>query len=84
MTRKLFAGLLGLGIVMSAPSGAQNTADTAAAKKQLKSDQKADKQQSKADKVETKALGTKQQKKADKAQDKANKRAEKTYEPSPN
>jgi colicin import membrane protein len=83
MTRKLLAVLLGLGIVMSAPLGAQNTADTAAAKKQLKGDQKVDKQQSKADKAERKALGTKQQKKADKAQDKANKQAEKTYEPRP-
>jgi len=47
MTRNLFAGLLSLEIVMSAPIGAQNTADTAAAKKQLKSDQQANKQQSK-------------------------------------
>jgi hypothetical protein len=81
MTRKMLAGLLGLGIVMGGPLAAQNTADTAATKKQLKSDHKADKDQAKADKAERKALGTKQQKKADKAQDKANKQADKTTEP---
>jgi hypothetical protein len=81
MNRKLLVGLLGLGIVLSAPLVAQNTADTATAKKQLKSDQKVDKQQAKADKAERKALGTKQQKKADKAQDKANKQAEKASDP---
>ncbi len=81
MIRTLLAGLLGLGIIASVPLAAQNTADTAATKQQLKSDQKADKQQAKADKAERKALGTKQQKKADKAQDKANAKAEKASEP---
>jgi hypothetical protein len=81
MKRNMLAGLLALGIVMAGPLVAQNTADTAATKKQLKTDQKADKDQAKADKAERKALGTKQQKKADKAQDKANKQAEKTIQP---
>ncbi len=81
MKRKMFAGLLSLGFVMSAPLVAQNTADTAATKTQLKNDQKAAKQQAKADKAERKALSTKQQKKADKAQDKANKQAEKANAP---
>jgi len=81
MKRNMLAGLLALGIVMAGPLVAQNTADTAATKKQLKTDQKEDKDQAKADKAERKALGTKQQKKADKAQDKANKQAEKTIQP---
>lgn len=82
MKPKILVSLLGLGLMLTAPIVvAQNTADTAAAKKELKSEQKADKQQAKADKAERKALGTKQQKKADKAQDKANKQAEKTYTP---
>ena len=84
MKRARLAGLLSLGILLSAPLVAQNTADTAAARKQLKREHKADKQQAKADKDERKALGTKQQKKADKAQDKANKQAEKAAsEPQP-
>ncbi len=81
MTRTMLAVLLGLGMMVGAPVIAQNTADTAAAKQQLKSDAKADKQQAKADKAERKALGTKQQKKADKAQDKANRKAEKASMP---
>ena len=81
MKRTLWAGLLGLGMIASVPVVAQNTADTTTAKKQLKNDEKADKQQAKADKAERKALGTKQQKKADKAQDKANVKAEKASQP---
>jgi hypothetical protein len=81
MKRTLWAGLLGLGIIASMPLAAQNTADTTTTKKQLKNDEKADKQQAKADKAERKALGTKQQKKADKAQDKANVKAEKASQP---
>ncbi len=81
MKQRVLTGLLGLGLMMTGPLVAQNTADTAATKTQLKNDQKADKQQAKADKAERKALSTKQQKKADKAQDKANKQAEKANGP---
>ena len=81
MKRTMWVGLLGLGMMVGGTMVAQNTADTVATKKQLKSDQKADKQQAKADKAERKALGTKQQKKADKAQDKANREADKAAAP---
>jgi hypothetical protein len=81
MKRTMLAGLLGLGLVMSGSVVAQNTADTAATRKELKQDHKADKQQAKADKAEKKALDTKQQKKADKSQDKANREADKTASP---
>jgi len=81
MKQTMLAGLLSLGIIASVPLAAQNTADTTTTKKQLKNDEKADKQQAKADKAERKALGTKQQKKADKAQDKANVKAEKASQP---
>jgi len=81
MKRTMLAGLLGLGLMVSGSVVAQNTADTAATKKELKQDQRADKQQAKADKAERKALGTKQQKKADKAQDKANREADKAAAP---
>ena len=81
MTRTTLAGVLSLGMIVSAPLFAQNAADTAATKQQLKQQSKADKQQAKADKAENKALGTKQQKKADKTQDKANKQADKAGTP---
>jgi hypothetical protein len=77
----LFAGILGLTLMASAPIVAQNSTDTAATKHQLKNDQKADKRQAKADKAERKALNTKQQKKADKAQDKANHAEDKASNP---
>jgi hypothetical protein len=83
MTRTVWAGLLGLGMLAGVQMVAQNTADTAATKQQLKNDQKTDKDQAKADKDEKKALSTKQQKKADKAQDKANKQADKSTTPPP-
>ena len=76
-----FAGPLALSLGLLAPIVAQNAADTAASKKQLKADENAEKQQSKADKAQRKALGTKQQKKADKAQDKANAEAVKAASP---
>lgn len=81
MTRMILAGFLSVGMLVSGPVFAQNTADTATTKQQLKSQQKADKSQAKADKAERKALGTKQQKKADKVQDKANKQEEKASVP---
>ena len=77
MNRKIVAGLLSLGMIVSVPLVAQNTAETAATKDQLKKDQKADKSQAKADKAERKAISTKKYKKADKAQDKANVAADK-------
>ena len=81
MTRKMLSGLLSLGMMVSGPVFAQNTADTAMTRQQLKSQEKANKSQAKADKAERKALGTKQQKKADKAQDKANTQADKASVP---
>jgi len=83
MKRTMLVGLLGLGMMVGGTVVAQNTDDTNATKKQLKTEQKADKSQAKADKAERKALGTKQQKKADKAQDKANRKAEKANAPQP-
>jgi hypothetical protein len=81
MSRMIWAGLLGLGMMASGPVLAQNAADTAMTKSQLKDQEKADKQQSKADKAQRKALGTKEQRKADKAQDKANKAAARAAAP---
>ena len=68
---------LSLGLLLSAPTFAQTTADTNdQARKDLKTDAKqqhhVDKAQAKADKADEKALGSRKVKKAAKAQDKAN------------
>src|SRR5271155_3141972 len=75
--------LLALGGASLVPAVAQDNATTTTqdnatqnnkeTRKQLKKEEKAEKDQAKADKAERKALNTKEQKKADKAQDKADK-----------